>query len=88
MDRDISSDDISSMSSKRKGKNSATSSLIRYNSGLFIWVSAISLALSIFQSGYQITVIGTLQSQMTVNFGWDDNEAGNNISLITYVENK
>jgi MFS family permease len=51
-------------------------------SALYIWASAISLGLSIFQSGYAITVIGTLENQITSNFNWQGIEATDNFSIV------
>ena len=51
--------------------NGGVPSNIRYKSRFHIWLSAISLGLSIFQSGYAITVISTLKTQIQSNFGWN-----------------
>ena len=49
-----------------------TENVNHHNSTLLVWIRAIIIALPCLSAGYNIGIVNTLNTQIPINFDWDD----------------
>ena len=54
-----------------------------HKSNSIVWIRAISIALPCWNVGYNIGVVNTLDSQIPINFGWDESNESKLSSFIS-----